>query len=281
MSHHLSKLYRCLLSTSLPLTAFLLLSLAAPAPARAEEGGAADAKSSTNAPAAAVKAKKKDWEGVATLGATLTRGNSKNFLGSGVLSFKRAWTNNEVLLGGSGGYGDTTSSVNGTNVTTVTASYIRGYGQANHFFTPKAYGGLRLTGEHDDVAALAYRLTVSPLAGYYLIKQTNSFLAGEIGPSYVSEQFFNQPVNDYLGLRLGERGEHKFGTGAKIWESLEYIPKVEDFASYLLTGEAGVSAPLSKALCVSLILQDTYNSVPATGKLKNDLKLIAGMSFTF
>jgi hypothetical protein len=51
--------------------------------------------------------------------------------------------------------------------------------------------------------------------------------------------------------------------------------------NYLLTSEAGVSAPISKALSVSLILQDTYKSVPAIGKLKNDLKLIAGLTYTF
>src|ERR1043166_1112576 len=67
----------------------------------------------------------------------------------------------------------------------------------------------------------------------------------------------------------------------KVWESLEWIPKVEDMQNYLLTSEAGVSAPISKALSVSLILQDTYKSVPAIGKLKNDLKLIAGLTYTF
>ena len=43
----------------------------------------------------------------------------------------------------------------------------------------------------------------------------------------------------------------------------------------------GVSAPISKALSVSLVIQDTYKSVPASGKLKNDFKLIAGLSYNF
>ena len=82
-------------------------------------------------------------------------------------------------------------------------------------------------------------------------------------------------------MRIGERGEYKFHSGAKIWESLEWLPKIQDFNNYLVNAEAGVSAPISKALSVSLILQDSYKSVPATGKLKNDLKLIAGLSYNF
>ena len=56
---------------------------------------------------------------------------------------------------------------------------------------------------------------------------------------------------------------------------------MQDLQNYLLNTEAGVSAPISKALSVSLILQDTYKSLPAAGKLKNDLKLIAGLTYTF
>jgi hypothetical protein len=140
---------------------------------------------------------------------------------------------------------------------------------------------LRITGEHDDIASLTYRTTVSPLLGYYFIKERNTFLCGEIGPSYVREKFFSEDVHNYIALRLAERGEHKFSTGAKIWESVEWLPKVQDFQNYLVNAEIGVAAPISKGLSVSLVLQDTYKSVPATGKLKNDLKLIAGLAYNF
>ena len=140
---------------------------------------------------------------------------------------------------------------------------------------------MRVTGDHDDVAALAYRATVSPLAGYYFIKQTNAFFSMEIGPSYVREKFFDEDVHNYIGLRVGERAERKFISGAKIWEGIEWIPKIQDMNNYLVNVEAGVAAPLNKALSVSLVVQDTYKNVPAVGKLKNDLKLIAGLSYNF
>ena len=225
--------------------------------------------------------KKSKWESTATAGVTLTRGNSKTFLASIALGTKRTWEHDEALLGASAGYGESQTTVNGVKVDNTTDSYVRGFGQYNHLFTPKIYGGLRLTGDHDDIASLAYRFTAGPMGGYYFIKETNCFLAGEIGPSYVREKFFHESVDDYIALRLAERGEYKFKTGAKIWETVEYLPQVDKFENYLVVAEAGVSAPLSKALSVSLVAQDSYKSEPAKGKLKNDFKLIAGLTCNF
>jgi hypothetical protein len=171
--------------------------------------------------------------------------------------------------------------VNGTNVESLTESYIRGFAQWNHLFTPKIYAGLRLSGEHDDIAHLTYRAIASPLAGYYFLKQTNYFLSGEFGPSFVREKFYSQDPDNYVGLRFAERGEYKFKSGAKIWEGVEFLPRVEDFSNYLINLEIGISAPIAKALAVSLVLQDNYNSVPAAGKKDNDLKLIAGITYKF
>jgi hypothetical protein len=234
-----------------------------------------------DATAKADEPKKSKWESIATIGVTLTRGNSKTFLANASVGTKRTWSSDEALFGASAGYGQSTITVGGNKTDTTTDSYIKGYGQWNHLFTPRAYLGVRVTGDHDDIASLTYRATVGPLAGYYFIKQTNSSLAGEIGPSYVREKFFGQDVKDYLALRIGERGEHKFDSGAKIWESLEWLPKVKDMQDYLVNAELGVSAPISKALSISLVLQDTYKSVPAIGKQQNDLKLIAGLSYIF
>jgi hypothetical protein len=233
-------------------------------------------------PDAVKEAPKKKWDSVASVGVSLTRGNSKTFLANLSLATKRTWTNNEVLFGASAGYGDnTTTAANGTKSDNITDSYVKGFGQWNHLFTPQTYAGVRVAGDHDDIAHLTYRMTLSPLAGYYFLKETNQFLCGEIGPSYVCEKFWGEEVQNYLALRVAERFEHKFNSGAKVWEGVEWIPKISDFQNYLVNAEVGVSAPITKALNVNLVLQDTYKSVPAKGKLKNDLKLIAGVGYLF
>jgi hypothetical protein len=223
---------------------------------------------------------KPHWENVAAADLTLTRGNSDSFLATFSLNSARKSPENEILLGGAAGYGDNTTEVNGVKTTTKTQDYLKGYGQWNHLFTERFYAGIRAEGLHDDIADINYRFTVSPLAGYYFIKQTNTFLSGEIGPSFVWQQL-GEDTSSYVGLRLGERFEHKFKGGAKLWETLEWIPQVDKFDNWILNAEVGISAPVTKSLDVRLVCQDSYNNQPAAGRLKNDLKLMAGMGYRF
>lgn len=224
---------------------------------------------------------KSHWESVASVDVALTRGNSRSFLATASLDTKRKWTSDEALLGAGAGYGDTTTKDStGAEVTTKTQDYLKGYAQWNHLFTDRLYAGVRVEGLHDDIADIQYRFTVSPLAGYYLIKQTNTFLALELGPSFV-DQKLDDHTDSYFGLRVAERFEHKFSTGARIWETLEWIPQVDDFNNWILNAEAGVSAPITKALDVRLVAQDNYNNQPAPGRLKNDFRLLAGIGYRF
>ena len=72
----------------------------------------------------------KDWESTAAAAATLTRGNSETFLATLSLDTKRKWESDEVALGVSGGYGD--STVNDVN--TKNTEFLQGYGQYNRLF---------------------------------------------------------------------------------------------------------------------------------------------------
>src|SRR5882724_263351 len=194
------------------------------------------------------------WESIAAVDLSLTRGNSSDFLGTLSLNTKRKWTSDELLLGAAAGYGETHPK---DKKETRNQDYLKGFGQWNHLFTERIYGGLRLDGLHDNIANVDYRITVSPLAGYYLIKQTNTFLAVEAGPSWVHERLFvaahdGIDVGDtewsYFALRFAECFEYKFKTGAKIWQTAELIPSVEHWADYIFNFEAGVSAPITKFL---------------------------------
>jgi hypothetical protein len=222
------------------------------------------------------------WESIAAVDLSLTRGNSSDFLGTVSLNTRRKGPVNEILLGGAAGYGETHPK---DKEKTKTQDYLKGFAQWNHLFTERFYGGIRGEALHDDIAAVDYRFTVSPLAGYYFIKQTNTFLTGEFGPSWVHERLFVAGTNDiersYFALRLAERFEYKFQGGSKIWEYLEYLPSVEHWADYLVNFEAGVSAPITKSLDVRLLVQNNYDNKPAPHHLKNDFKLGAGLGYRF
>lgn len=221
---------------------------------------------------------KKGWESMASAGLTLTRGNSETFLGTLGFDTKRKWSKDEVALGVAGGYGE--AEVNGEN--RKNTEYVKGYGQYNRLFSEKFYGGLRADGEYDGIAGVDYRIRVSPLLGYYAIKNPKTTLAFEVGPSVVFENLRTKDAETYVGFRAGERFEHKLTATTKVWQSFEYIPNVERWVEkYLLIAEAGIAADITKQLSLRVVLQDNFDSEPAAGRENNDIRLIAGVGYKF
>ncbi|HEY5915350.1 MAG TPA: DUF481 domain-containing protein [Verrucomicrobiae bacterium] len=230
----------------------------------------------TNAPP-----KKNPWDASATLGVTLTRGNSKTLLVSGQIQAIKKWDKNEVDLGADGVYGEnevTTST--GGKETQKSAEAIHGYAQYNRLFSERLFGYLRVEALHDAIADVDYRLAVSPGAGYYLIKETNLFLRAELGPGYVVEKLAGV-THDYATLRVAERGEWKISSRAKVWESVEYLPQVDRFQNYVINAEIGLDTAISAHFSQVTFLQDTYRSEPAPGRVHNDIKLVAGVKYKF
>jgi putative salt-induced outer membrane protein len=232
------------------------------------------------------------WDASLAAGATLTKGNSDTFLGNLTFKAVRKAPRDEVLLGASTTYGTTEKEESFTvtrpageitvtretrETTTANAS---GFGQYNHLFTERFYGGVRLDLLHDAIAEVKYRVTISPLAGYYLIKETNMLLAVEAGPSLIAEKVGDE-TDQYAALRLGERFEYKFNNGARVWQSLEFLPQVDRFHNYIINAEVGAEASLTKNLSLRGVIQDTYDNVPAEGRKKNDIKLITALVYKF
>ena len=216
----------------------------------------------------------KGWETSAFLGATLTSGNVDSFLGNLTLDTKRKWTRDEVAMGVSGGYGEVEDEKN--------TEYLRGFAQYNRLFSERCYGGIRLDGEYDGIAGVDYRYKISPLVGYYFVKNAKTTLSGEVGPSVVFENLKTSHSDTYVGFRVGERFEHKLTATTRIWQSAEYIPQVDRWTEkYLLIGEIGIDAAITKKSSLSLVLQDNYDSEPATGREQNDLRVIAGVRYKF
>jgi len=214
----------------------------------------------------------KGWESSAAAGLTLTRGNSDNVLGNISVTSERKWTRDEALLGASFTYGESED--------VKTTEQLRGYGQYNRLFNERLYGGLRLDVLHDDIADLQYRGTLSPMLGYYVIKEPNTSLNVEGGPSFVYEKQGGDETG-YIGVRLAERFEHKFSDKAKMWQSAEIIPQIDDFENYVITAEIGADAALTEKLSLRVVLQDVFDHQPAPGRQKNDLKLIASLAYKF
>ncbi len=229
-------------------------------------GLAVSAQAQTPAPATPA------WTGSAAAGLSFTRGNSRTVSASANVEAQHKWTSNELLLGAGAAYG--------FNSGTLTEKSIDGKAQYNRLVTDRFYYGVKVDALSDAVASINYRLSVSPLVGYYLIKSASDSLAVEAGPGAVVQKL-GKNTRGYATLRLGERYEHKFSPTAKLWQSFEIVPQVDKFNNYYINAEIGLESALSKNWSLRTFIQDTYYNVPATGRLKNDIKLVSGLAYKF
>ena len=171
---------------------------------------------------------------------------------------------------------------NFSDINSKNTEFVQGYGQYNRLFSERFYGGLRLDGQYDGIAGIEYRFKVSPMAGYYLIKNDRMTLAAEAGPSLIYEHLKGAQSHGYWAARLAERFEYKLTATTKVWESLEYLPKVDDWAAnYLVNFEAGISTAINKHWGLRVVFQDMYASEPAHGRKSNDIRLLAGTDYKF
>ena len=220
-----------------------------------------------------VQEKKSPWESNASLGFTLTRGNSDTSLFTAKVLTARKDIYNEWLLGADGAYGENSGVEN--------ADSVHSFGQWNHLFSEKLYGYMRLDGLHDGIADIKYRITVGPGAGYYFLKETNTTLSAEAGGAEVFEQLGS--VHDsFATLRLAETFEHKFAEhGARVWQTFEILPQVDNFNNYIVNAEIGIEAGIARNLSLQSYIDDSFDNQPAFGRLRNDVKLVTGISYKF
>jgi putative salt-induced outer membrane protein YdiY len=214
------------------------------------------------------------WSISATFALTVTGGNTKTLLTTVDFNAQRKSPENEFLFDINGTYGENDDVKN--------AESLQGTGQYNHLATERLYYGIRLDGLHDGIAGIDYRFTVAPLAGYYLIKSPNTSLGVEFGPGYIYQRNLGSDTTlSHGSLRVGERFEHKINGTTKIWENAEFLPQLANLGNYYTDGEIGINTAITKHAGLTCFVDDSYYSVPATGKLHNDFKLVTGITYKF
>lgn len=212
------------------------------------------------------------WEHTVSAGVSLTRGNSQTALFTADFLAVKKTPVNEYSFGLGGAYGDTSGK--------DTVNNYKAFAQWNHLFNDRFYGYVRGEALRDVIEDLDYRITVGPGVGYYFIKEKMTTLAGEAGIAFTARELGHKS-DTYATARIAERFEHKFSDHARIWQSAEFLPQVDDFDNFVFNFELGAEAALSKSLNLQAKLVDSYQNRPAAGRLKNDVAIIAGVNYKF
>ena len=242
------------------------------------------AELSTNAPAAtkppAIPPKPPSlWSTTVSMNAAVARGNADTLLIWAALNSLRKWDKNEIALGVDATYGSNSDPT--TRKETTTAQNYGLYAQYNRIRSDRVYLGLRSDARQDRIAFVDYRTTVAPALGYYVIKTDRLKVKTESGPAFIFESLQGAGTANYLTLRLAEEVQWKFNETTSITHSMQYLPQVADFGNFVMNFTLGLSTKITDKASANITFQDFYRSVPAPGRRGNDLRLMAGISYSF
>ena len=223
------------------------------------------------------------WDRSASLGVSLTYGNSETLLANGIISVERTFEGDTFRLGVHANYGKieiedptTGKKDDGTKINNAKAycNYIR-------TVTDRHYRLMAFSIEHDKISGVDYRLTVGVGLGVHLLKKERTSWGIDLAPAYIREELTDGTSDDVAALRVGERFDHEFSEIIKIWQSVEYLADFVEFGSYLLNAEIGVEVVFKTVLGLSVVLQDKYDSCPTRGRENNDIALVTSLVYKY
>ncbi|MGW8323931.1 MAG: DUF481 domain-containing protein [Thermodesulfobacteriota bacterium] len=221
------------------------------------------------------------WASSITLGLNLNKGNSETTLVKASVEAHRKDPKHDIRLKGEMNYGTAeVENSDGTKDTEVNVQNIQGTASLRRFLSRQAYRYINLKALQDKIADLDYRAVLGAGAGYYLLRSDTVELSLEAGPSYVAEEVDNNR-DGYFAGRAAQRFEYQFTEASRVWETLEYLTSLRNTEDFLLNGELGAEAALNSRLALRVVLQDSYDNTPASGKEENDLVLTAGVTYRF
>lgn len=215
-------------------------------------------------------AEKAPSEHSVALGFTMTDGNSETLLGTAGYLFDRKRDEYTLRLALDGAYGENDDEKNTENV--------KGVGEYRRSISERVYGLGNLSALYDDIADVDYRVIASVGPGIYLLKNDKAWLGVDVGPAFIAEKVGGESRDEWA-LRVGERYERQLSATAKLWQSLEYLPLVDDFDDYLLNSEIGIEAAINSSASIRLIARNTYDSTPASEHEKSDTTVIAALAY--
>jgi putative salt-induced outer membrane protein YdiY len=165
----------------------------------------------------------------------------------------------------------------------VTSNDVRGWVRQEHDVSEHVYVFGSFEAEHDGVDDLSLRLISKLGAGYQVVETDTAYLAFDIGPSYLWEDFYDDTENDFFALGFGVESRLKLPWNNSSWYAqAEYLPAIDEWTDdYRLRGETGFLVPLVGAVNFKASVINEYNSQPAEDTASNTLRTMVGLSVVY
>jgi putative salt-induced outer membrane protein len=223
-----------------------------------------------------------NWDGAATVGFSLARGNSNTTNLAIGFNGARTTLNDKLLTYATSIYAsDNTPGKGG-----VTADDIRGGARYDHNIGSITFAFGSADYEYNELQDLNLRSIYSAGFGYHAIKQPNLMLDLLLGGNYTRESYSANPSTPAIqrnigGVTAGEDFMCKLGKSTTVNEQFYFYPELTDTGQYRFAFDMGLDTKINKWLGWQTTASDRFLSDPIPGTLRNDLILTTGLNFSF
>jgi len=220
------------------------------------------------------------WTGAVVGNALITTGNSETENFGLSLSAVRRSENDRITLGGAYYYGRQKLKDTDEKETTIDNWFV--LGKYDYFLTKKfyLYGAVRV--EQDKIAELDLRLTIGGGVGYQWFETPTFNFNTEAGLAWVYEDFRNNGKDDHLAARLAYHVDWTPIKPLKLFHNLEYLPNITDWSGdYNLNTDVGLRATVYQGFFAEAKIELRYDSTPAPGAKKEDVRYLLGVGWSF
>jgi putative salt-induced outer membrane protein YdiY len=221
-----------------------------------------------------------EWKGAITFNGLVTRGNSETTnIGASLRAERRSETDRITLAAGYY-YGREKDRDTGDESTTV--DNVFGFAKYDYFVTKKFYLFGAVRAERDRIADLDLRFTPSVGAGYQWFEGPTFNLSTEAGVAWVYEDFRDEPARDHFAARLAYHVDWTPHKGVTLFHNLEWLPAFDGpLRDYNLNLDAGLRAAIFQAFFAEAKIEYRYDSIPAQGAEKADVRYLLGVGWSF
>lgn len=227
------------------------------------------------------------WHGSINGAFLAARGNSYENTWSVFGDVNRRWDEDRVKALAGYYYSET-----GTQDTEAkkTTDRIEIEGQHDHFWAEKIYSYESVRYDRDMIQDLTARYRVGLGLGYqwldgYVHEATGKWSFNqEVGLNWIKEEYAipsDAKENGYAALRYAHHLNYlpKWNSDVECFHNLEYLPEVDDWDKYLVKADVGFSAKLVYDFSLVGKIEWDFNSMPANGRKKSDVRYILGLGY--
>lgn len=219
------------------------------------------------------------WTGDVVAGALFSRGNTFTDNANVAFDLMRRTEQDRWTFGGAYNFGRQRDATTGDKTTTTDNWFAQG--KYDYFLNEKLYAFASFRYEHDRIANLDRRMTPSIGLGYQWVETPDLFFNTEAGLAYVCEHFEDGDSNDFIAARLAYHVKKSFNDKVSLFHDMEYYPSLESLDDYLIITDAGLRVTLTSKMFAEYKIEFRYDSTPATGASRSDLRHIVGVGWQF